>query len=197
LLRLLAARHTHELIGDRLAAEVNLSPRTLPSYLDLLSRLYLLHLVPPWSTNLGRREVDRRRIYVADSGMVAHLLGLTASRLAPGRNPEYAGLLLEGFAVEQLRRQAWWSRHDVGLFHYRDYSQREIDLVVETPDGRIAAVEVKASSSFGERDVRHLRWFADKLGDRFMGGVLLHTGRQAVPLGAKIAALPIAAIWGG
>jgi predicted AAA+ superfamily ATPase len=197
LLRLLAARHTQELVVDRLAAEVNLSPRTLPSYLDLLSRLYLLHLLPPWSANLGRREVDRRRVYLADSGLVAFLLGLTPSRLAPGRDPQHTGALLEGFAVEQLRRQIWWSKHEIRLFHYRDYSQREVDLVAETPDGRVAAIEVKARSSFGERDVRHLRWFAERLGDRFAAGVLLHTGQQAVPLGPRIAALPIAAIWSG
>lgn len=134
---------------------------------------------------------------MTDSGLVAHLLGLTAARLVPGRDPDHAGPLLEGFAVEQLRRQAWWSNEEVRLFHYRDYDQREIDLVVETPDGRVAAIETKTSSSIGERDARHLRWFADKLGDRLVAGALLHTGSTAVPLGPRLAALPLSALWMG
>jgi len=197
LVRLLAARHTRELIVDRLAADVDLPPRTLPAYLDLLQRLYLLHLLPAWSTNLTRREIDRRRIHLTDSGLVAHLLGLNATRLAPGRDPDHAGPLLEGFATEQLRRQAWWTEQEVGLFHYRDYDQHEIDVVVEAIDGRVAAIEIKASSTVGQKDLRQLRWFADRLGDRFVGGALLHTGPTAAPFGAKLVALPIAAIWQG
>jgi hypothetical protein len=46
-----------------------------------------------------------------------------------------------------------------------------------------------------EKDFRHLRWFAEKLGKRFVGGVLLHTGKTAAPFGAKLAALPLDALW--
>lgn len=60
-----------------------------------------------------------------------------------------------------------------------------------------AAVEIKASSTVGQKDLRQLRWFADRLGDRFVGGALLHTGPTAAPFGAKLVALPIAAIWAG
>jgi len=195
LLRILAAGHTQELIVDRLAANIDVPSRSLPAYLDLLQRLYLLHLLPPWSTNLTKRETGRHRIQLTDSGMVFHLLGLTAARLAPGGGPDYAGPILEGFATEQLRRQAWWAQQEIRLFGYRTYDQREIDVVVETADGKVGAVEVKASSTVGEKDFRHLRWFAEKLGKRFLGGVLLHTGKTAAPFGPKLAALPFSALW--
>jgi len=180
---------------DRLASSINVPARSLPAYLDVLERLYLLHLLPPWSTNLTKRETGRHRIQLTDSGMVFHLLGLTSARLAPGEEPDYAGPILEGFAVEQLRRQAWWAQQEIRLFSYRTYDQREIDVVVETADGRVGAVEVKASSTVGEKDFRHLRWFAEKLGKRFVGGVLLHTGKTAAPFGPKLVALPFSALW--
>lgn len=195
LLRILAAGQTHELVVDRLAANIDVPARSLPAYLDLLQRLYLLHVLPPWSTNLSKRETGRHRIHLTDSGMVFHLLGLTSARLAPGEEPDYAGPILEGFAVEQLRRQAWWAQQEIRLFGYRTYDQREIDVVVETADGRVGAVEVKASSTVVEKDFRHLRWFAEKLGKRFVGGVLLHTGKTAAPFGTKLAALPFSALW--
>jgi uncharacterized protein len=36
----------------------------------------------------------------------------------------------------------------------------------------------------------------DELGDRFIGGVVFHTGPHVFPLGPRITALPISAIWG-
>jgi hypothetical protein len=44
-------------------------------------------------------------------------------------------------------------------------------------------------------DARHLAWLRDELGDRFVAGAVFHTGPHAFPLGDRITALPISAIW--
>ena len=57
-------------------------------------------------------------------------------------------------------------------------------------------IEIKASAAPGAADARHLAWLRDELGDRFVGGVVLHTGPRLYELGRKILAAPISVLWG-
>jgi len=57
------------------------------------------------------------------------------------------------------------------------------------------AVEIKATSAPGRNDGRHLGWLRDEMGDRFIAGLVLHTGPGTYPLGDRIVAAPIASIW--
>src|SRR5207244_2260043 len=92
-------------------------------------------------------------------------------------NPTAAGGLIEGFVLSELRRQLGWSETAPALFHYREHSGAEIDAILETPDGRVAAL-IKAAATVDRRDVRWLAQVRDQLGARFVGGLVLHTGRQ-------------------
>jgi predicted AAA+ superfamily ATPase len=97
--------------------------------------------------------------------------------------------------ASEVRKQLGWSAVDADLFHFRDRSGIEVDLVLETRDGRVAGIEVKGSGTVRSGDLRGLRVLADRLGDRFAGGVVLYTGQQAVPFGERLAAVPLAALW--
>lgn len=55
--------------------------------------------------------------------------------------------------------------------------------------------EVKSSGAVSAKDARHLAWLRDELGDRFLGGAVLHTGPRSFPLGDRLIAAPIAALW--
>ncbi len=55
--------------------------------------------------------------------------------------------LLETFAFNELRRQLAWSDVDAAAHHFRDRDGAEVDLVFEARDGRVVAVEVKASAT--------------------------------------------------
>lgn len=73
--------------------------------------------------------------------------------------------------------------------------QPPVDLLIEDPTGRIAAVEVKAAATLGARDFAGLRHLEEMLGDRFIGGVVLYAGRESIPFGPRMRALPIDALW--
>lgn len=73
--------------------------------------------------------------------------------------------------------------------------RREVDLLVELGAGRVVAIEVKASATVDRRDARHLEWLRRELGDRFVAGVVLHTGPRAFELGERVSAAPIASLW--
>jgi len=195
LLRLVAARNATELNQADLAADAGFPARTLSPYLDLLETLYLTWRVPAWSTNLTNRVIGRPKIVLLDSGLAANLLHLTPASLHPTRHPEPAGPLLEAFVLGELRKQVTWCDEPVRIYHYRDRTGPEIDIIVEHADGRIAAIEVKATTSLGANAAKWLVHLRDRLGERFVQGVVLYTGANALPLGDRLTAQPIAAVW--
>jgi predicted AAA+ superfamily ATPase len=74
--------------------------------------------------------------------------------------------------------------------------RNKIDLLAELAAGRVVGIEVKASASPTAKDARHLIWLRDELGDRFIRGVVLHTGPRSFELAESIIAVPISALWG-
>lgn len=195
LLRLLAARNAEELNVANLASHAGIPVRTLDPYLELLETLFLIHRLPAWSTNLSKRVVSRPKIALLDTGLAARLVNISAAGAAVNANAQIAGHLLEGLVSAELRRQLTWSEHDARMFHYRDHGGAEVDLILETDDGRIAGIEVKATSNVLARDTRWLSQLRDRLGSQFVAGVVLHTGTTSAPFGPRITAAPIDIIW--
>jgi hypothetical protein len=71
----------------------------------------------------------------------------------------------------------------------------EVDAVLETPDGRVVAVEVKAGATVRAEDLAGLRHLTRRLGSRLVAGYVLYTGQQTLPFGDRLRALPIDALW--
>jgi predicted AAA+ superfamily ATPase len=194
--RLLAARQGSPLNVAALARDAALPERTLHRYVDLLEAVFLIDRLRSWGPNLTSREARQPKIHITDAGLAAHLRGANATRLSrPETSLGDEGPLLEGFVAEELRRQLSWSHERAELMHYRDRDGREVDLILESPDGRIAAIEVKSSGTVRERDFSALSFLRERLGDRLVSGVVLHTGPAGLTFGRGLAALPIAALW--
>jgi hypothetical protein len=71
----------------------------------------------------------------------------------------------------------------------------EVDLVCETDDGRVAAVQIKASARVGEGDCRALRYLRDKLGRDFVAGVVLYLGRLSYTKDDRLHVIPLDRLW--
>ena len=81
------------------------------------------------------------------------------------------------------------------LYHYRTRDGQEVDAVIEHHDGRIVGVEVKASSTVGMEDFRHLTHLRDRAGAQFHHGILLHTGTDILSFGDRLLAAPVDTLW--
>ncbi len=195
LLRLLAANTSGELVKARIANTAGIPETSLPSYVDLLETLYLIHALPAWGDNLSKRVTGRPKVALLDTGLAARLNNVTPSAMAPGAVSGPAGGLLESFAAGELRRQLVWADTPAQLFHFRDRDGLEVDIIVESEDRRVAGVEMKAAGSVSESDFKSLAFLRNKLQDRFTLGVVLHTGTDAVPFGDRLLALPYSALW--
>jgi len=194
ILRALAAVTSQELVIAALAERTGLTRETVARYVGLLQVVFLVHEVPIWSRNLSARMVKHPKVHLVDSGLAAHLLGATPEKLARPGAPEL-GQLAETFVFTELSKQLSWAETEASLSHYRDRNGPEVDLIVEDSAGRILAIEVKASSTPRPEDARHLAYLRDRFGEQFVHGVVLHLGERILPLGERITALPLAALW--
>ena len=192
-----AALTGQELNVTRLARGVGLDGRTANSYLAWLAIVFLVHRVPQWSRNLSTKAAKAAKMYVSDSGLAATLTNKDPAALARPTDTS-VGQLVETFAVNEIARQLTWDDTGVRLHHYRDRGGPEIDLLLEAPDGRIVAIEVKAAVSPGPDATRWLAWLRDRLdriGNDFVHGFVLHTGPNRLSLGDRLSLLPLDALW--
>ncbi|MFT4034191.1 MAG: DUF4143 domain-containing protein [Patulibacter sp.] len=184
-----------ELMLESLSRDLGIPERTLRSYLGLLTTLFLVTRLPAWSSNLLSRETKAPKVSISDSGLLLALLGADAERIVS--DPQLAGLVIETFVANEVTRLAEALVIRPRLYHLRDRDGREVDLIIERRDGMVAAVEVKSSATVGPKDFRGLRYLRQRLGDRFLVGCVLYTGRATVPAGGGLWAVPVSALWGG
>jgi hypothetical protein len=137
--------------------------------------------------------VGTPKLAFTDTGIACSLIGQDAARL--GEPGGAGGPMLENFVVMELARQLTWSQERARLYHYRTRDQLEVDAVVETPDGRVMAVEVKSGATVRAEDLAGLRHLASHVGERFVAGYVMYTGQQTLSFGGKIKAIPVEALW--
>ncbi|WP_217428390.1 ATP-binding protein [Microlunatus speluncae] len=194
LLSLVAARSGGLLVFSDLAKSLAITNQTVQTYLDHLDTVFLTSTIPTWSTNATSRITKAPKVFLTDTGLLAQLRRVGRETLltpgAPG-----LGSLIESFVFTELMKSRAVDE-DFDLFHFRDRDGREIDFVCEGADGRVVAIEVKASTSPRSDAGRHLRWLRSKIKDRFAAGIVLYLGQFAGSLGDDIYLLPISALWG-
>jgi predicted AAA+ superfamily ATPase len=177
-----------------LADAARIDHRTARTYLDLLEDLRIIERIPAWTTNRLSRLVKSPKYYILDPGLAAHLAGDTRTGML--KSGDRIGRLVDTFVLAQLRPLFKLATPAVTAHHLRDDNQtREVDLVLESASGRIVGIEVKAASTVDPRDARHLAWLRDHLGTTFQRGIVLHAGATTYPLGERMWAVPIAALW--
>jgi predicted AAA+ superfamily ATPase len=88
--------------------------------------------------------------------------------------------------------QRW---REIPRFHFRTHGGREVDIVLEADDGRLVGIEVKAAATVGVADLKGLTTLREVAGKRFHRGVVLYTGRETLPFGSDLWALPVSALW--
>lgn len=193
LLRAIGATSAAELNVDRLSSSLGTPATTIRRHLDLLEMLFLVRRLPAWSNNLLARSIKRPKVHVADTGLLAYLVGADERRIET--DLDLGGMFYETFVAMELHRQISWLDDRPQLFHYRDRDGREVDIVIEHRDGSVSAVEVKAAATVHERDFRGVTHLKDKLGTRFNAGALLYTGASTVHFGDRLAAVPLSGLW--
>jgi uncharacterized protein len=206
ILKALASRTANLLNYANIARDLAIPVTTLRRHVGLLGSTFLIHELPAWSINIPKRLVKAPKLLITDTGLAAHLLGVsvrdpalgeTRGRETSGRETSgrETGALVETFVGNELLKQISWHDHATTLHHFRTHVGDEVDFVLETADGTIAGVEVKLSATLSGSDIRGLATLRDVAGKRFLRGVVLYAGDVVVPMGDQITAVPMRNLW--
>lgn len=155
--------------ADVAGSGATLHPQTVKSYLDALSRLFVVEDLPAWRPHLRSRAELRRtpKRYFADPSLAVAALRSNRDQLIGELS--YFGLLFESLAMRDLSIYAQANHWE--LSHYRDSSGLEIDLILTSLDYRSwAAAEVKLGGpELVEQGVRSLRRLRQRVDPDSMG----------------------------
>jgi hypothetical protein len=148
-LALVASRHGQVLNKSDLAAPLGMSVPGVGKWLDILEMTEQILVVPPYFENCGKRLITSPKVYIADSGLACHLLGIeTESELA--RSP-FLGALFEGLVASEIVKTQVHAGRRRELYHFRDQQGPKVDFIAPGRGGRLAWLEVKASGTVAPR----------------------------------------------
>jgi uncharacterized protein len=151
--------------------------------------------LPAWSSNRLSRLVAASKLHLVEPALIGPLLGVDDRTVL--RSADFLGRVIESYCLAQIRAELVVSESPVRLYHLRDKNGlHEVDIIAERADGRIVAIEVKATSAPTIDDARHLLWLRGQLGDKFVAGIVLHTGQRPFHHESGISFLPISTLWG-
>ncbi|MGH8824486.1 MAG: ATP-binding protein [Jiangellaceae bacterium] len=171
---------------------------TTIAYRDVLTHLWLIDPVPGWlpTPNPFTRLAQAPKHHLADPALAARLLGVDADALLAGataaRSPTRGLLLGQLFeSLVTLSVRVFSQAAEATVHHLRTRNgDHEIDLIVQRPDQRVVAFEVKLAPSVEDSDVTHLRWLRRELGDDLLDAAVITTGPDAYRRSDGIAVLP-------
>lgn len=193
-LRAVAANSAGVVEHKTLYGAAGINRLTAMAYDGLLEALFVIEQVPAWTTNRLARITRTAKRYLVEPALLGPLAGMDARSVL--RDVDQLGRLVDTFVVSQLRAELSVSDLGITMHHLRqEHGRREVDLVLEAADGRVVAVEVKATAAPTAEMARHLMWLRDELGDDLVAGVVLHTGPRPFQIDDRIHALPISSLW--
>src|SRR3989344_1827661 len=144
-LALLASRHGQVLNKSDLAAALGMSVPGIGRWIDILEATLQVLIVPPFFENLGKRLIKSPKMYISDSGLACHLLGIETD--AELRKSPFVGSLFEGFVAAEIAKAQVNAGRRREIYFFRDQQGLEVDFVVPRRGGGVRLIEVKASST--------------------------------------------------
>jgi uncharacterized protein len=193
LLKLLASRAGALLNYSDLSRSMQINVSTLKNYLSLFELLFVLVPVQPWFGNKGKRLVKSPKMHLNDSGLLCHLLDCDPKALA--NDPSLLGMVFEDFVVMEVIKQISWSELRPQLYHFRTETGNEVDIVLESGDGRIVGIECKSGIRLGSDAFKGLRVLKELTGTKFHRGIVIYMGADVLTFEKDFQAVPVSALW--
>ncbi|NCA77649.1 MAG: ATP-binding protein [Alphaproteobacteria bacterium] len=182
--------------ADIEATDITISDKTISSYLNALRRIFVVEDLPAWSPSLRSKTAIR-------TSAKRHFVDPSIATAALRTNPEgilkdfqYFGLLFEALCTRDIRVYA--ETIDGDVFHYRDKSGLESDLIVRLRDGRWAAIEVKLGNKQIEVAAKNLLALENRIDEEKVGKasflMVITGGQYAYRRKDNVLVVPIACL---
>ena len=178
---MLAHWHGQVWNGAEFGRAFGVSHTTVRRYLDLLTSVFVVRQLQPWFENIRKRQVRSPKVYIADSGILHALLGLT-DRTDVVSHPK-VGASWEGFVIQQIVQLLRAPPEQ--CFHWSTHAGAELDLLV-LDGGRRRGFEVKRAEA--PRLTRSMRSAMETL--KLDSLDVVHAGTKRYRLAPGVRALP-------
>lgn len=171
---LLAGRIGQVANMSALANDAGVTAPTLRQWLSVLLASYLVFELPPWFENVGKRLVKSPKLYFADVGLAAFLLGIQSADQA--RRDPLRGNLYENLIVMDVVKRLSNAGRRPEVFFYRDSHGNEVDLLIRR-EGMLVPVEIKSASTFSTVFLKGIQRFRQVAPEgRVADGLVLFNG---------------------
>ncbi|HUX42181.1 MAG TPA: ATP-binding protein [Rectinemataceae bacterium] len=174
-LRLCAGRAGQLLNLESLGADAGISGVQARQWLTVLEASYLVFLLPPWFSNIGKRLTKSPKLYFYDVGLAAWLSGI--EKVGQLSNHPLRGAFFENLIVMEALKRRFNAGRTAGLHFFRDARGLEVDLL--WPLGqRFIPIEIKSGSTIASdffSSIDKLRAILPELCDE---GMLVYGGRE-------------------
>lgn len=147
LARNVATAATYKTLRDDMSRgeEGAVSDDVVVKYLDFFRSMYLIEEIPGWDVGIRSKKHLRTKPkrYFTDPALAARMLGITSSALLS--DTQLLGLLFENLCLRDVLvyLSASEEYQDARVCYYGDDAGLEVDFVLQMPDGRWGAFEVK------------------------------------------------------
>lgn len=172
-LRLCAARTGQLLNLAALAGDAGISQGSARNWLAVLESSYLVHRLPPYHRNFGKRLVKAPKLYFLDVGLACWLLGISSAEML-ALHP-LRGALFETWVVGEFIKTRYNAGQPADLFFWRDSNGLESDLLFET-EGRLQPVEIKSGQTITTDYIRAGQKAGRIAGEEALMPWLIHGG---------------------
>lgn len=192
----MAARTAEEINVAALCQVLGARKETVNDYIDILSRLGIVHRLGAWTSSGAKREIKAPKLHFLDTGCATALRGEDSGSFGLGADPTALGHLLETFVFTELEKSLAFLSKRWRLYHWR-LDSREIDIVAEAPGKLLALFEMKAASTVDVQDFRHIDWFRSEGPGRDYraAGFVIYLGSQLLSFGPGRIAVPLSMLW--
>ncbi|RMF21447.1 MAG: ATP-binding protein [Bacteroidetes bacterium] len=172
-LKLCAGRIGQVLNLHSIAIECGISSPTAKSWLSLLETSFVVFLLPPYYRNFNKRLTKSPKLYFYDTGLACYLLGIRAAEQVETHFAR--GALLENLVVAELLKQELHAGKRPEFFYWREKNGREIDLLMESPQG-LRVWEIKAGATLNPEFFKSFRYLDRLEGFQAAEKVLVYGG---------------------
>ncbi len=197
LARNIATTANYQTIKDDIeATEITISDKTIGSYMNALRRIFLVEDLPAWAPSLRSKTAIRTspKRHFVDPSIATAILRTNPDGIL--NDFQYFGFLFESLCTRDIRIYA--QTNDGDVFHYRDKSGLEADLIIRLRDGRWAAIEVKLGNKQIDLAAKNLLALKDRIDQEKMGEpsflMVLTGGQYAYQRKDGVLVVPIACL---
>ena len=184
LLKLLATYNSDMLNFNNLAKRLQMSNKTIQTYVELLESMYIVKTIPSYHVNESLKVIKSPKLHFVDTGLASHLLNLDKENLLLKKDGVYGGMI-ENFVFSELLKQSTYSDNNVMIHHYRDLRKKEVDFVLENRNGKIIGIEVKAKASIKARELKPMLELSKESKNNFQAGFIFYGGDEIRPISVE------------